>query len=221
MQSLTSHPPTHYETETFHNMSRYIYHYRAALCLNSHKWKSALSQYLARVWLTYSWAVIHSFKHGSHSLSSNSYTHLKPLFLARVEAPNTDFCSGLFCSSCVSCSCLYDPPSRFLPFGVLTFCLLFYSWICVLRVGFFIVLVWSPFFFFLPWDSCSLGGNAGCLVIRRSLVWIPTPMHVGVSLSKILKPKLLLKSSCHLAWQPLCELVNLTSVVKQFWVVSP
>ena len=79
----------------------------------------------------------------------------------------------------------------------------------------------SFFFFFLPWDSCSLGGNAGCLVIRRSLVWIPTPMHVGVSLSKILKPKLLLKSSCHLAWQPLCELVNLTSVVKQFWVVSP
>ena len=52
-------------------------------------------------------------------------------------------------------------------------------------------------------------------------------MHVEVSLSKILNPRLLLMSSWHLAWQPLpavyecvCEWVNLTSVVKWLWAVS-
>ena len=54
--------------------------------------------------------------------------------------------------------------------------------------------------------SCSSVGRAGWLVIRRSLVQIPAPaeLHVEVSLSKILNPKLLLMCACIAASAILC-----------------
>ena len=55
--------------------------------------------------------------------------------------------------------------------------------------------------------GCSSAGRAGRLVIGRSLVHIPAPgwaeLHVEVSLSKILSPKLLPMCSWHLVWRPL------------------
>ena len=55
--------------------------------------------------------------------------------------------------------------------------------------------------------GCSSAGRAGRLVIGRSLVQILAPgraeLHVEVSLSKILNPKLLLVCSWHIAWRPL------------------
>ena len=58
--------------------------------------------------------------------------------------------------------------------------------------------------------SCSTVGRAGRLVIGRSLVQIPAlgwaELHVKVSLSKILNPKLLLMCGWHLARWPLPSL---------------
>ena len=70
--------------------------------------------------------------------------------------------------------------------------------------------------------------RAGRLVFERSLVWIPAlpgwvELHVKVSLSKILNPKLLLMCSWHPAWQPppsvyecVCEWVNVASTITCF-----
>ena len=67
---------------------------------------------------------------------------------------------------------------------------------------------WSPSFLAVV----SGGGSLGRIPASPSL-------HLEVSLSKILNPKLLMMSSWHLEWQPLpslyesvCEWVNLTSV---------
>ena len=69
--------------------------------------------------------------------------------------------------------------------------------------------------------GCSSGGRAGRLLIGRSLG--PPQLHVEVSLSKTLNPKLLQMNSWHLAWQPppsvyecVCEWVNVASIVKCF-----
>ena len=67
---------------------------------------------------------------------------------------------------------------------------------------FVVFLVWMLY----SWDSCSSAGRAGRLVIGRSLVQTPAlgraELHVEVSLSKILNPKLLLMCSWHPACQP-------------------
>ena len=54
------------------------------------------------------------------------------------------------------------------------------------------------------WGGCSTVGRTGCLVVRRSFVQILAELHVEVSLSKILNPKLHLMCTWHLV----------TSVVK-------
>ena len=71
------------------------------------------------------------------------------------------------------------------------------------------------------WGSCSSAGRAGRLVIGRFEGSNPgsPQLHVEVSWSKILNPKLLLMSSRRLAWQPLpsaYECVNVASIVKCF-----
>ena len=57
----------------------------------------------------------------------------------------------------------------------------------------------------LYWEGCSSMGRAGRLLIRRLPVQIPAPgwaeLHVEVSLSNILNPKLLLICSWQLAWR--------------------
>ena len=63
------------------------------------------------------------------------------------------------------------------------------------------------FIFFQYGIKIIWGGRAGQLVIARLLVQIPAlgwaELHVKVSLSKILNPKLLLMCGWHLAWWPL------------------
>ena len=75
------------------------------------------------------------------------------------------------------------------------------------------------FFLSLGGGGCSSVSRAGHLVIVRLLVF--PQLHVEVSLSKILNPKLLLISSWCLAWQPPpsgyeCVHVNGWSIVKCF-----
>ena len=86
-------------------------------------------------------------------------------------------------------------------------------------------IIWFQRLAYELWGGCSSRGWAGRQVMGRLLVRVQLPqLHVKVSLSKILNPKLLLMSSWHLAWQPLPSVYECVGecekCCKALWAVS-